>query len=210
MPPAFSARRKAAVSVSLLAVGLCLLLTGCVVKVNKNDSGKHKKDNVSVVTPFGGVHVQSNQTTAANLGLPAYPGAVQTTDNGKDASANVNLGFGPWQMRVKVVKYATSDPQKKVVAFYRKALGQFGTVIACNGNSPVGKPTATDQGLTCKQGDRHVNVNVNTPDSGFSLRAGSPHHQHIVAFKDTGGHGTRFTLVELEFPSHSGKHATPD
>ena len=214
MPPAFSFRRKAAISTSLLAATLCLLLTGCVVKVNKHEKDGQKHDNVSVTTPFGGVHVQSNQTTASDLGLPIYPGAEPTTGNGDSKSANVNLGFGPWQLRVKVVKYRTSDPRNKVVAFYRKALGQFGTVIACDGNSPVGKPTVTDQGLTCYDNEHHGSVNINidgkTSDSGFNLRVGSPHHQRIVAFKDTGGKGTRFSLVELTLPRSSGKHATPD
>jgi hypothetical protein len=210
MSNAFSFRRKTAISASLLTASLCLVLTGCIVKVDKHDKNGKKQDNVSVVTPFGGVHVQSNQTTAADLGLPAYPGAAVTTDNSSDKSANVDLGFGPWQLRVKVVNYTTSDPQDKVIAFYRKALGQFGTVIACQGDSPVGKPTMTDQGLTCKEDDKHVNVNGNNSDSGFNLRVGSPHHQRIVAFKDTGGNGTRFTLVELVLPEHSGKHATPD
>ena len=210
MPPAFSFRRKAAISTSLLAATLCLLLTGCVVKVNKHEKDGQKHDNVSVTTPFGGVHVQSNQTTAADLGLPIYPGAEPTTGNGDSKSANVNLGFGPWQLRVKVVKYRTSDPRNKVVAFYRKALGQFGTVIACDGNSAVGKPTVTDQGLTCKGGGKNVHIDGNGDDSGFNLRVGSPHHQRIVVFKDTGDKSTRFSLVELTLPKSADKHATPD
>ncbi|MGC8549690.1 MAG: hypothetical protein ACP5M4_08315 [Acidobacteriaceae bacterium] len=210
MPSAFSFRRNAAISASILAASLCLFLTGCVVKVDKNGHGSQKKDNVSVVTPFGGVHVQSNQTNAADLGLSVYPGAVETTDNGNDKSANVNLGFGPWQMKVKVVTYKTTDPRDKVVAYYRKALSQFGTVIACNGDSPDGTPTTTDQGLTCKESGKQVNINTDTSDSGFNLRAGSPHHQRIVAFKDNGGQGTKFTLVELVLPTDHGKNNTPD
>ena len=37
-------------------------------------------------------------------------------------------------------------------------------------------------------------------DSGFSLRAGSKHHQHIFAIK-SGGEGTKFSLVELQLPT---------
>lgn len=210
MPPAFSFRRKAAISTSLVAASFCLLLTGCVVNVDKNGHGTQKKDNVSVVTPFGGIHVQSNQTTAADLGLPAYPGAAPTTDNNNDKSANVNLGFGPWQLKIKVVTYKTSASQDKVIAFYRKALGQYGTVIACNGDSAVGKPTITDQGLTCNENADHGKINNYTVSQGFNLRVGSRQHQHIVAFKDTGGHGTKFTLVQIDFPHSSGKSATPD
>lgn len=210
MPPAFFFRRKTAVSTSMLAATLCLLLTGCVVKVDKHDKGKQKHDNVSVVTPFGGVHVQSNQTTAANLGLPVYPGAAITQDNDNNKSANVDLGFGPWQLKVKVVHYTTPDPQDKVVAFYRKALGQFGTVIACKNNSPVGQPTVTDQGLTCSENDKQINVNGNNTDSALNLRVGSQHHQRIVAFDKSSNNKTGFTLVELVLPQHTGKNATPD
>ena len=158
--------------------------------------------------------VLSYARAAADLGLPVYPGAVPTTGNGNDTSANVNLGFGPWQLRVKVVKYRTTDPRDKVIAFYRKALGQFGTVIACDGNSPVGKPTVTDQGLTCYDNEHHGSVNINidgkTSDSGFNLRVGSPHHQRIVAFKDNSGKGTKFTIVELVLPSDHSRNNTPD
>ena len=219
MPSAFSFRRNAAISASVLAASLCLFLTGCIVKVDKNGHGTQKKDNVSIAVPFAGIHVQTNQTNAADLGLSVYPGAVETTDNGNDKSADVDMGFGPWQMKVKVVTYKTPDPQNKVVDFYRKNLGAFGTVIACDGDSPVGKPTATNQGLTCPQSDKRVNINMNDKgvningkdiDSGFNLRAGSPHHQRIIAFKDTGGNGTKFTLVELVLPTDHGKNNTPD
>lgn len=215
MPPAFSFRSRAAISASVLAACLSLLLTGCVVKVDKNNQGSQKKDNVSVVTPFGGVHVQTNQLSAADLGMPVYPGATLATGSGNDhdKSANIDMGFGPWQMRLKVVHYTTPDSQDKVAAFYRKALGQFGTVIACNGDSADGTPSRTDQGLTCNEHDHHGNVNVNVqgyqPGQGFNLRAGSVHHQHIVAFDDSNG-GTKFTIVEMVLPEHTNQHGTPD
>ncbi len=209
MSHAFAFRRSAAIVTSLLAASLCLLLTGCIV-VNKKDQNGKKQDNVSIVVPFAGIHVRTNQTTAADLGLSAYPGAVVSTGNDHNQSANVAMGFGPWQMKVKVVTYQTSDPQTKVISYYRKQLGNFGTVLACNGDKPVGEPTVTAQGLTCSESDKRVNVNGDNAESGFTLRAGSPHHQRIVAFKDTGGHGTNFTLIELVLPDHPSSHATPD
>ena len=49
-------------------------VTGCFrVHVDKDANGEDK--NVQVDTPFGGVHVNTNQTSAADLGLPVYPGA---------------------------------------------------------------------------------------------------------------------------------------
>ncbi|MGC2301404.1 MAG: hypothetical protein WA476_21540, partial [Acidobacteriaceae bacterium] len=55
-------------------------------------------------------------------------------------------------------------------------------------------------GLTCSEDSKvHVQGGV-SDDSGFTLRAGSKHHQHIFAVKN-GGSGTKFSLVELQLPT---------
>ncbi len=54
---------------SVLTAGIA----GCRVQVDKGANGEDKK--VQVDTPFGGIHVNTDQTTAADLGLPVYPGA---------------------------------------------------------------------------------------------------------------------------------------
>lgn len=182
--------------IALLAAAA--VFTGCSVSVDKSGDGKDK--NVKVETPFGGLHVRSDQTTAANLGLPVYPGAKVRPDSDGDKSADVSMGFGDFQLRVRVVNYETTDPVDKVQAFYRKALGQYGQVIACDGDQPTGTPTVTDQGLTCKEKGKHTNVNIGDADSSFNLRAGSPHHQHIVGFDEKHAGETKFTLVELVLP----------
>jgi len=184
-----------------LVLAAALAVTGCHVQVEKDQNGQEK--NVRVDTPFGGVHVRSDQTTAADLGLPAYPGAQLSADNQGDQSADVSLGFGPWQMRVQVVTYTTADPQQKVIAFYKNAMGRFGDVIACQGHKAVGSPTVTSEGLTCSEDHKHVQVNgvdINDDDSGFTLRAGSKRHQHIFVLKSS-GQGTRYSLLDLELPS---------
>jgi hypothetical protein len=113
------------------------------------------------------------------------------------------MGFGKWQLRVKVVSYQTPDAQDKVMSFYRKALGRFGDVVECNGDNAVGAPTTTSEGLTCSDGKgQHVNVNVQDKD-GLNLRAGSKHHQHIVGIKDK-DNGTKFALIELDLPEVDG------
>jgi hypothetical protein len=177
-------------------------VAGCHVQVDKDKNGDDK--NVRVDTPLGGLHVRADQTTAADLGLPAYPGATIAPDHQGDKSADVHLGFGRFQMRVRVVTYVTPDDQKKVLAFYKNALGRFGDVIECDGSQPVGSPSATSEGLSCKE-DNHVHVNMDgeyhgdEDDSGLSLRAGSRHHQHILAFK-TSSQGCKYSLVDLELP----------
>src|ERR1700734_427208 len=133
-------------------------LGGCRVHVDKDANGDEK--NVQVDTPFGGIHVNTDQTTAADLGLPVYPGA-QIVKNDNDKSADIHMGFGEWELRVKVVNYSAPDSQDKVVAFYKKELGRYGDVIACQGQSPVGTPTTTSEGLTCND-KGHPQVQIDT------------------------------------------------
>jgi hypothetical protein len=182
-------------------------LSGCRVHTEKGADGQEK--SVQVDTPFGGMHVNTNQTTAADLGLPAYPGAQIVTDKDNDKSADVHMGFGQWELRVKAVNYSTPDSQDKVVAFYKKALGRFGDVIACQDKNPVGTPIATSEGLTCSdEGSAHVHVDndgqsygYHGGQSGFQLKAGSKRHQHIVGFESSAPGETRFSLVEIVLPA---------
>ena len=190
---------------TILLAGLALVagLTGCKVHVEKNASGEDK--NVQVDTPFGGVHVNTDQTTAADLGLPVYPGAEAITGDDQHKSADVHLGFGECQLRVRAVSYSSADPQDKVTAFYKKALGRYGDVITCQGNTPVGTPTSTAEGLTCAD-DKNPKVQIDRGDYGtnkhsLELKAGSKRHQHVVGFEEPKNGKTRFALVALDLPA---------
>jgi hypothetical protein len=190
---------------TVLLAGLALSagLTGCRVHVDKGANGEDK--TVQVDTPFGGVHVNTDQTTAADLGLPLYPGAQAVTDNDKHKSADVHIGFGEWQLRVRAVSYSTPDDKDKVTVFYKKALGRYGDVITCQGNAPIGTPTITSEGLTCSE-DKNPKVQVDQGDyginkGGFEMKAGSKRHQHIVGFEEPKDGKTRFALVALDLPA---------
>src|ERR1700691_3986530 len=127
-----------------LLAGLALLaaIAGCFrVHVDKDANGEDK--NVQVDTPFGGIHVNTDQTSAADLGLPAYPGAQEIKGDDMHKSADVHLGFGEWELRVRAVSYGSMDSEDKVTAFYKKALGKYGDVITCQGHTAVGAPTVT-------------------------------------------------------------------
>ena len=191
----------------LACLALAAGVAGCRIHVDKGANGEDK--NVQVDTPFGGIHVNTDQTTAADLGLPVYPGAQIAADKEDDKSADIHMGFGEWEMRVKVVNYSASDSQDKVLAFYKKALGRYGDVLTCQDNAPVGRPIATSEGLTCAE-DKHANVQVNdhgqsfgyhSNKNGVELKAGSERHQHIVGFEDPENGQTRFALVALDLPS---------
>jgi len=191
-----------------LAVGLA----GCRVHVDKGANGEDK--TVQVDTPFGGVHVNSDQTTAADLGLPTYPGAEMVKDDDHHRSADVHLDFGEWELRVRAVSYSTPDKRDQVVAFYKKALGRYGEVLTCQGNAAVGTPTVTSEGLTCNE-SRHGKVTVNAGeiqagDGNLELKAGSERRQHVVGFEDSQDGRTHFELVALDLPSGFGVSGASD
>lgn len=186
-----------------MGLALAAGIAGCRIHVDKDANGQEK--NVQVDTPFGGVHVNTDQISAADLGLPAYPGAKVVRDKDHDKSADVNMGFGEWTLRVRAVNYSTTDSQDQVTAFYKKALARYGDVITCQGNAPVGTPTATSEGLTCNDDGNHGHVKIDDKDygshNGFQLKAGSKRHQHIVGFEDRENGKTRFALVALDLPA---------
>jgi hypothetical protein len=185
---------------------LAVALVGCRVHVDKDAKGNEK--TVQVDTPFGGVHVDTDQISAADLGLPVYPGAGVVKDNDGNQSADIHMGFGEWQLRVRAVSYSSSDPQDKVAAFYKKALERYGNVITCQGNNPVGTPTVTAEGLSCTDDGHKSHFQFNGKANGIDLsgdlqlKAGSPRHQHIVGFEDAKEGRVRFALVALDLPSN--------
>lgn len=192
-------------SIVLLAGLACVAaVAGCRMHVDKDANGKEK--TVQLDTPFGGLHVNTDQTTASDLGLPVYPGAQSETDKDNNKSADVHMGFGEWQLRVRVVQYSSSDTQDKVVAYYKKALGRYGDVITCQGNAPVGTPAATSEGLNCSDGGKNGAIHVNGKNDidlhdGLELKAGSKRHQHIVGFQDPKNGRVRFALIALDLPT---------
>jgi hypothetical protein len=187
-----------------IVLALAAGLAGCRVRVDKGANGEDK--NVQVDTPFGGVHVNTDQVSASDLGLPVYPGAEQVKGNDNHKSADVHLGFGEWQLRVRAVSYATDDSRDQVVAFYKKALARYGDVLTCQDKKPIGTPITTSEGLTCTDGG-HGNVKIDDNDfnagNGMELKAGSKRHQHIVGFENDKktNKKTTFALVALDLPA---------
>jgi hypothetical protein len=186
------------------AVTLLLLpLAGCFVSSKKGVNGD--KD-VDVSTPLGGMSVKTDSDTVqAKLGLPVYPGAVPEKKKDNDnSSADVNMNFGPFHLRVLAMGFTSTDSPDKIRDFYRKSLTRYSDVIECKGKQPVGgSPAKTGLGLTCSDDNKaHAGSNVNVDDDAgeIELKAGSPSRQHIVSFKPKDG-GTKFGLVALELPT---------
>ncbi len=175
-----------------------LMIGGC--RIDSNKQGDH--ENVKIATPFGGVSVKTNDASVEQgLGLAIYPGAELVKKDKNNGSADVNLSFGKFQLRVKAASYRTPDSTDKVQAFYMNALKRYGTVIQCSHDKPIGTPIMTDEGLTCDEHGK-AQYNGDTDTSGkVELKAGSKQHQHIVGI-DPEGSGTKFGVVALDLPGN--------
>jgi hypothetical protein len=181
-----------------LALGAAML-AGCRVEKTRNGDSK----DVNIVTPFGGVQVKTNNADPmSDIGLPAYPGATVVKDmDDHKGSADVNMSFGGFQMRVKTAKFRTGDAPAKVEAFYRDGMKRYGDVIACREGHAIGMPSRTTEGLTCdKDHGWNVDVRDHPTRNGLALKAGSKQHQHSVSI-DADGTGTAFSVVALDLPS---------
>jgi hypothetical protein len=184
-------------SVALVPLA-CLLLAGCRVSEHKNGDNK----DVDIQTPFGSTSIKTNSSADTSaIGVSAYPGAIPVKDNDNDNSnADINLSFGSFHLGVKAASFQTPDQPDKVLAFYRKDLARYGDVIECSGNTVVGEPSRTAQGLTC---DTKEHNHISNGKTDLELRAGSEQHQHIVGVESKDG-GTKIGLVLLDLPSHLG------
>ncbi len=178
-----------------------VLVSGCSVHVQKGDAGQDK--DVSIKVPFANIQVHKDRTNPIDVGLPAYPGAVLSPgSDDQDKSVDVKVGFAQWQVHVQVLRYTSPDPQAKIEDFYLKALSRYGAVLRCRGEEPVGTPTRTGEGLTCRDEKNDGTILTVSDDAHLELKAGSPSRQHIVSFERAGvkSGGTQFSLIALNLP----------
>ncbi|HWF67619.1 MAG TPA: hypothetical protein VN670_09945 [Acidobacteriaceae bacterium] len=191
-----------------MSATFAFLVCGCSVQEHRNGQA----ENVHLHTPLGGLDVRTNSLHGSDVGLPVYPGATEMGTHGDDSgSADIHMNFGHWRLNVKAIEYQSPDPEGKVIAFYKNAMGKYGDVLTCKERVAVGEPAKTSQGLTCADDheyDVHVKVDstkkpATVPATNWSgdikLLAGSPGNQHIVEFSP-GSKGTKFSIVALQLP----------
>ena len=143
------------------------------------------------------LHANSH-ASAADIGLPAYPGATLYKDTDNDSGADLGLTLNDLHFSLLAVNYVTSDSPDKVLAFYRKPLSRYGEVLECDHGKPMGNLTVTRSGLTCG----HVQVNTDS-STDREIRAGSPQKYRIVGIDASQPGSTRFGLVYLDLPKDS-------
>jgi hypothetical protein len=150
------------------------------------------------------LHAKSH-TSAADIGVPAYPGAKVYKEPDSDSAVDLGFTFGDTSFRVMVASYVTADSPAQVLDFYRKPLSRYGEVLECEHGKPVGALTVTHSGLTCsdQKGDNvHVNGHASS-STDHELRAGSPHRFRLVGIDEAHAGSTRFGLVYIELPKDS-------
>ena len=178
-------------------VALCVF-PACSIKVKDKDNKEGAK-GVDIQSPIGDLHVRE-RADIRDAGLTVYPGATPAPkehDDGK--SANVNLAFFGFQLKVVAAEFLSDDAPEKITAYYDKELGKFGKPIQCRG--------AYSSGGNIEMHDRDdlskpVGCDKTDSGDGLELKVGTEGNQHIVAVKPN-NKGTRFALVYIRI--HTGK-----
>jgi hypothetical protein len=197
--------RRSITTLAILLAATSIIITGCHVE----QKGHGDADNVKVTTPFGDMHAKTNDPSVLQgLGLPIYPGA-QFQESGKsNGSADVDLNFGLFSVRVKSAAFKSPDSPEDLIAFYRKALTRYGDVIECQNGQPISPLTHTTEGLTCNDSKKDP-----TSDDAqkVKLMAGSKQHQHVVIIGPDGS-ASKMQIVAMDLPgghsanSHDAPH----
>lgn len=131
--------------------------------------------------------------SAAQTGLPVYPGAQPLRDKDDDsAGASVGLWGGAFGFQLHALKLQSRDPVPAVAAFYREALSREGALMDCSQPQPEparGPDSNKDSLLRCGS---------DKPAPGGQLfKVGTPKRVRIVTLEPSAG-GTRIQLVRVE------------
>jgi hypothetical protein len=174
---------------TILSGFLCLIaLAGCSVTTHQKDNGK--KDDVDIRTPFGSLSVKEGTTDVKDTGLALYPGARAKKDSDDEHhSANVNISSSLFGLKVVALKFESDDPSDKVLGFYRREMGKYGTVVDCTGGFNLNfHHRDKDAEVTCNgnEGSGH--------EYKEELKVGTENNQRIMAVKSR-GNGSEFALV---------------
>ena len=115
---------------------------------------------MKIATPFGGMSVKTDDANIVqSTGMPTYPGAILVTkkdkDDHHDGSADINMSFGSFQLRVKAVSFHTTDSPEKVTGVLQEGSRPIRHRDSVQGPSSVGSPTRTPDGLDCSDDDSH-------------------------------------------------------
>ncbi len=187
----------AKLSLGALFAAVCAL-PAC--SIDTHDSDKNGVKHVDIKSPIGDLHV-TEQADVRDTGLELYPGAKPAPKtNGDDSkSANVNMSFPGFSLKVVAAEFLSDDPPEKLIAYYTKQLQKYGKPIQCQG-AWVGNKLESKAGDD--EGSKPVSCDKDGGRDSVELKVGTEANQHIVSVKPD-GKGTRFALVYVH--THTGK-----
>ena len=179
-------RTKKQILFILLALVAAVVLIGCSIHASKDERGKDK--DVDIRTPFGSLSVHKGSGDAKDTGLPLYPGARLKSGSDHDDNANVNISSSMFGLKVVAQKFESDDSPDKVLGFYEKQMGKYGSVISCRGGNMNVRFRRHDKDdpVSCDGHSGH--------DYDKELKVGTENNQHVVAVKSS-GRGSEFTVV---------------
>ena len=179
-------RTKKQILFILLALVAAVVLIGCSIHASKDERGKDK--DVDIRTPFGSLSVHKGSGDAKDTGLPLYPGARLKSGSDHDDNANVNISSSMFGLKVVAQKFESDDSSDKVLGFYEKQMGKYGSVISCSGGNMNVRFRRHDKDdpVSCDGHSGH--------DYDKELKVGTENNQHVVAVKSS-SRGSEFTVV---------------
>lgn len=129
--------------------------------------------------------------TAADVGLPHYPGArIHHNDKDNNSAARIWGAFGAFGMKIAVVELDSNDDPVRVQAFYRDALRKLGPVLDCSAGQPHPPKAAKDSdALDC--GDDHAGPGE------FVLKTGTKNNFQVVGIEPQ-GRGSKIGLASIQ------------
>lgn len=134
----------------------------------------------------------NTNATAADVGLPLYPGAKPHRDDDKhnDSAAKIWGSFGAFGMKIAAVELDSKDEPGRVAGFYRDALRKHGPVLDCSAGQPRPPKAAKDsKALDCE--DDHA-------DPGeFVFKTGQKDNFRLVGVEPQ-GRGSKIALVQIQ------------
>jgi hypothetical protein len=148
----------------------------------------------------------NTKVTAADIGLPEYPGAApykNPDDKDSDSSVDLGFSFGSVHFLVKAASYTTHDSPAQILDFYRKQLSHYGQVLECDHGHPVGSLKQTPTGLTCDDEPGVTSGSKDDSSGGHELRAGRPNRFRLVGIDEAHAGATRFGMAYIELPKDS-------
>jgi hypothetical protein len=189
----------AGLSLGALIAAICVF-PAC--SINANDKSESGDKHVDIKSPVGDLHV-SEQADIRDAGLALYPGAKPAPeDDGDDKkSANVNLSFGGFSLKVVAAEFVSDDAPDKIIAYYDKELRKYGKPIQCRGGWNGGHVNYNGKDEMSKP----VACGSDSSGDAVELKVGTEGNERLVSVKSN-SHGSRFALVYVR--THTGSDNT--